>query len=124
MRERLEQGRAIPESRYRAALEQRRVLFDAVESALGECDALVLPSLPIVAPRLGAAIVTMDNGEELPTRSAMLRLTQLFNITGHPAISLPLPTDGLPVGLQLVGRRDRTGELLQVAAACERRLRV
>jgi aspartyl-tRNA(Asn)/glutamyl-tRNA(Gln) amidotransferase subunit A len=66
----------------------------------------------------------MDNGEELPTRSAMLRLTQLFNITGHPAISLPLPTDGLPVGLQLVGRRDRTGELLQVAAACEGRLRV
>ena len=63
--------------------------------------------------------VTMDNGEAIPTRSAMLRLTQLFNITGHPAISLPLPTAGLPVGLQLVGRRDRTDALLAVATASE-----
>jgi aspartyl-tRNA(Asn)/glutamyl-tRNA(Gln) amidotransferase subunit A len=50
----------------------------------------------------------------------MLRLTQLFNITGHPAISLPIPTSGLPVGLQLVGRRDRTEELLGVAAQVAR----
>jgi aspartyl-tRNA(Asn)/glutamyl-tRNA(Gln) amidotransferase subunit A len=50
----------------------------------------------------------------------MLRLTQLFNITGHPAISLPIPTDGLPVGLQLVARRDQTERLLSIAAMCER----
>ena len=53
-------------------------------------------------------------------RAAMLRLTQLFNITGHPAISLPIRGQSLPVGLQLVGRRDRTEELLSVASACER----
>jgi aspartyl-tRNA(Asn)/glutamyl-tRNA(Gln) amidotransferase subunit A len=49
----------------------------------------------------------------------MLRLTQLFNITGHPAISLPIRTTGLPVGLQLVGRRDETEGLLAVAMTCE-----
>jgi Asp-tRNA(Asn)/Glu-tRNA(Gln) amidotransferase A subunit family amidase len=58
----------------------------------------------------------------LPIRSAMLRLTQLFNLTGHPAISIPIPVDGLPVGLQIVGRRGRTMDLLAVAAACERAL--
>ena len=49
-------------------------------------------------------------------------LTQLFNISGHPAISLPIPTSGLPIGLQLVGRRDKTSDLLAVAATCERAL--
>jgi aspartyl-tRNA(Asn)/glutamyl-tRNA(Gln) amidotransferase subunit A len=62
----------------------------------------------------------MDNGETLTVRAAMLRLTQLFNITGNPAISLPIPTAGLPVGLQLVGRRGQTEALLAVAATCER----
>jgi Asp-tRNA(Asn)/Glu-tRNA(Gln) amidotransferase A subunit family amidase len=50
----------------------------------------------------------------------MLRMTQLFNITGHPAISIPCGTsDGLPCGLQLIGRRVATTELLRVALACE-----
>jgi aspartyl-tRNA(Asn)/glutamyl-tRNA(Gln) amidotransferase subunit A len=62
----------------------------------------------------------MDNGESMLVRAAMLRLTQLFNITGHPAISLPIPSKGLPVGLQLVGRRDRTEAMLSIAATCER----
>jgi aspartyl-tRNA(Asn)/glutamyl-tRNA(Gln) amidotransferase subunit A len=50
----------------------------------------------------------------------MLRNTQLFNLSGHPAISLPLPGAPLPVGLQLVGRLDDTAGLLATAAACER----
>ena len=51
----------------------------------------------------------------------MLRHTQLFNLTGHPAISLPLRAAGLPVGLQLVGpaRRHARG-CLAIAAACEK----
>ena len=65
----------------------------------------------------------MDNGETLTVRTAMLRLTQLFNITGHPAISLPVPVSGMPVGLQLVGRMNETEKLLRVAAACEGAMR-
>jgi Asp-tRNA(Asn)/Glu-tRNA(Gln) amidotransferase A subunit family amidase len=51
----------------------------------------------------------------------MLRLTQLFNVTGHPAISLPSgrTAAGLPCSIQLVGRRMQTDALLQVALACE-----
>jgi aspartyl-tRNA(Asn)/glutamyl-tRNA(Gln) amidotransferase subunit A len=116
VRERLLKGRTISAVDYLAARDSRDVLRRAVDAALERCDALVLPTLPIVAPKLGATEVTMDNGQTLPVRAAMLRLTQLFNITGHPAISLPIPTSGLPVGLQLVGRRDRTEELLAVAA--------
>ena len=51
----------------------------------------------------------------------MLRLTQLFNLTGHPVLSIPCgqSSNSLPVGLQLVGVRNRTDELLQLAVALE-----
>ncbi len=120
VRERLLKGRTISAVDYLAARDARDGLRRAVDAAIEGCDALVLPTLPIVAPLLGATDVTMDNGERLPVRAAMLRLTQLFNITGHPAISLPIPSRGLPVGLQLVGRRDRTEDLLAVAATVSR----
>ena len=60
-------------------------------------------------------------GREEPLRPLTLRLTQLFNLTGHPAISLPCgdTREGLPCGFQIVGRRQQTAELLQVALSCE-----
>jgi Asp-tRNA(Asn)/Glu-tRNA(Gln) amidotransferase A subunit family amidase len=130
VRDRLERGRTIPAVSYLRALETRVALRHAVDAALEQCDALILPTLPIVAPLLADSEVTFDvddaNGstrpETLPVRAAMLRLTQLFNISGHPAITLPIPTDGLPIGLQVVGRRDQTVSLLDIALACERLL--
>ena len=122
VRERLLRGRTIAAVDYLRARDARESLARAVDAALDACDALVLPTLPIVAPRLGASDATMDNGETLPVRAAMLRLTQLFNITGHPAISLPISSVGLPVGLQLVARRDQTEALIAVATTCERLL--
>jgi len=120
VRERIEQGRTIYAVSYLRARETREALRRAVDAALEGCDALVLPTLPIVAPVIGATGVAMDNGETLAVRAAMLRLTQLFNITGHPAVSLPIPSAGLPVGVQVVGRRHNTDQLLSAALACER----
>lgn len=122
VRARLESGRSIPAVDYLKARAARQTLRTAVDAALAECDALLLPSLPIVAPLLGASDVAIDaeSGDRMPVRAAMLRQTQLFNLTGHPAVSLPVRTPGLPVGLQLVGRRGATARLLAVAAAVER----
>jgi aspartyl-tRNA(Asn)/glutamyl-tRNA(Gln) amidotransferase subunit A len=115
-------GEKVLATDYLAAFEARERLRRAVDGALEGCDALVLPTLAIVAPTLGMQDVTMSGGQQVPVRSAMLRLTQLFNVTGHPAISLPVPTSGLPVGLQLVGRRDQTAALLAAARVCEQSL--
>jgi Asp-tRNA(Asn)/Glu-tRNA(Gln) amidotransferase A subunit family amidase len=54
-------------------------------------------------------------------RAITLRLTQTFNITGHPAISVPMgrTSEGLPCGCQLVGRVGETRDLLRTAIACE-----
>ena len=55
-------------------------------------------------------------------RTLMLRCTQPFNVSGHPAISLPCGTTPakLPVGLQLVGHKGRTPALVQAALAVEK----
>ena len=121
VRSRLHAGQAITAVQYLTARQRRLALMEAVDAALEGCRALVLPTLPVVAPLLGTAEVTIDPIEHqtMPVRAAMLRQTQLFNLTGHPAITLPVKTAGLPVGLQLVGRRGATADLLAVAAAIE-----
>ncbi len=121
VRMRLEMGRYILAEDYMRAMRARDVLRREVSAALEGCDALLLPTLPIPAPRLGADTVRLGGSDE-PVRSAMLRLTQLFNITGHPAITIPCgrSPEGLPIGAQLVGRLGETAALLDTARAVER----
>ena len=120
VRLRLEMGRYILAEDYIRALDLREVLRPAVDRALDGCDALLLPALAIPAPPIGAAAVDVG-GSSAPVRAVMLRLTQLFNITGHPAVALPgrHGRDGLPRGVQVVGRHRETERLLAVAAAVE-----
>ncbi len=120
VRLRLEMGRYILAEDYVRALAGREVLTREVDAALGQHDALVLPTLPIPAPVLGASTVEVD-GKTESIRNVMLRLTQLFDVTGHPAIAIPMgmTTAGLPTSLQLVGGRQQTDALLRVALACE-----
>ena len=120
VRLRLEMGRYVLAEDYVRAQAARAVLRREVDAALEGCDALVLPTLPIPAPPIGATTVDVA-GTPQPVRGMMLRLTQLFNLTGHPAISMPIgdTAAGLPCGLQLVGRLHDTEGLLATAAACE-----
>jgi len=79
-----------------------------------------VPTLPIPAPPIGAATVVIGHRSE-PVRGLMLRDTQLFDLTGHPAITMPCAADadGMPCGWQLVGRRHATGDLLRLAFSLE-----
>ena len=123
VRLRLEMGRYILAEDYVRAMHARTILRRAVDRALEGLDALALPALAIPAPPLGAASVAVGTGTE-PVRAIMLRLTQLFNITGHPAIAIPCGKgrDGLPRAIQLVGHRGSTERLLAVAATVERQI--
>jgi aspartyl-tRNA(Asn)/glutamyl-tRNA(Gln) amidotransferase subunit A len=120
VRLRLDMGTYILAEDYVRALRGRDVLQAEVDTALTRCDALLLPSLAVPAPLLGAQTIRVK-ALDVPVRAVMLRLTQLFNITGHPAITLPCGTtpDGFPVGAQLVGRRGETPALLELAGALE-----
>ena len=125
VRRRLEVGRYVLAQDYVRAMDGREVLRGEVDAALAGCDALLLPALPIPAPPIGAESVVV-NGAEEPVRALMLRLTQLFNVTGHPAISIPCgaTAQGLPVGLQLVGRHNQTDALVSLARSVEGTLSV
>ena len=120
VRIRLEMGRYVLAEDYVRALAGRERLKREVDAALAQHDALILPTLPIPAPAIGANSVQIGGVAE-PVRNLMLRLTQLFNVTGHPAISMPCgqTSTGLPCAVQLVGCRMQTDALLRVALACE-----
>jgi aspartyl-tRNA(Asn)/glutamyl-tRNA(Gln) amidotransferase subunit A len=120
VRIRLEMGRYVLAEDYVRALAGRERITREVDAAMSQHDALILPSLPIPAPAIGATTVQIGTTTE-PIRNLMLRLTQPFNVTGHPAISMPSgqTRDGLPCAVQLVGRRMQTDALLRVALACE-----
>jgi aspartyl-tRNA(Asn)/glutamyl-tRNA(Gln) amidotransferase subunit A len=120
VRLRLEMGRYLLAEDYVRALAGREVLKREVDAALAQHDALVLPTLPIPAPPIGAASVQVGKTTE-PVRNITLRLTQLFNVSGHPALSIPCgdTAAGLPCAVQLVGGRMQTDALLRVALACE-----
>jgi aspartyl-tRNA(Asn)/glutamyl-tRNA(Gln) amidotransferase subunit A len=120
VRLRLEMGRHVLAEDYVRAINGRRVIAREVDAALEGMDALLLPALSIPAPPIGQATVPVKGGQEV-VRSAMLRCTQPFNLTGHPAISVPCGNTaaGLPVGLQIVGRMAQTYDLLRVARSVE-----
>ena len=120
VRIRLEMGRYVLAEDYVRALAGRERLAREVDAALAPHDALILPTLPIPAPLIGASTVQVGATSE-PVRNLMLRLTQPFNVTGHPAIALPSgkTAAGLPCSVQLVGQRRQTDLLVRVALACE-----
>jgi amidase len=93
-------------------------LTAAYDAALAEADVLVLPTLPIVAstiPQPGAS-----REELLACSTGMIANTAPFDVSGHPATSVPAGlSDGLPVGMMIVGRHFADGTCLRVARAYE-----
>jgi aspartyl-tRNA(Asn)/glutamyl-tRNA(Gln) amidotransferase subunit A len=120
VRLRLEVGQFIAGVDYVKAQRLRRWLRDNLVGALRECDAMVLPTLPVSIPRNGTTTLELA-GRLMPVASAMTRLTSPFNFSGLPALSLPCGRDlhGLPVSLQIVGRPGADATVLAVARWCE-----
>jgi len=88
-----------------------------VERVFEDVDALLTPATPAIAPKLGAVSVTTEGLTE-PAGNAITRFTSFFNMTGHPAVTLPsgMHSSGLPMGVQLVGRQFGEAGLLRLAS--------
>jgi aspartyl-tRNA(Asn)/glutamyl-tRNA(Gln) amidotransferase subunit A len=116
----LQRGSEIRAGEYLTAQRARAVLQRRVGAVLDRCDVLALPTLAVDPPPVDAEQVTLADGRTEDVVSSMLRYTALFNHTGFPAVSIPLPTaDGVPRGLQLVGRHGEDAALLRVARLIE-----
>jgi amidase/aspartyl-tRNA(Asn)/glutamyl-tRNA(Gln) amidotransferase subunit A len=104
--------------------ELRTDVFDAIEDALERCEVIATPCLAVAGVENGEWGRTVGpsavNGVELETTIGFT-LTHPLNLSGHPAITVPIgfTADGLPVGLQLIGRRWHDATLLALAAQLE-----
>jgi Asp-tRNA(Asn)/Glu-tRNA(Gln) amidotransferase A subunit family amidase len=108
----LEFGASVSDERYAWALERRAVLAAAIEASLAGADVLAGPTVGYTAPEHDPPFGIGDDNAEG-------RFTGPYNLSGHPAVSLPVPSAGRPAGLQFAGHRGRDQALLRVAAAAE-----
>ena len=106
---------------YAKAQNLARRLRAAYDAALHNHDLLLMPTLPMKATRIPAADASR---EESVTRALeMIPNTCPFDVTGHPAISIPCAmSEGLPVGLMLVGRLGEDATVLRAADAFQRQV--
>ena len=108
------------DGRYYARAQNLALLLrQAYDEALTSVDVLLLPTTPMKATALPDAKASWV--ESFPRNLEMTPNTAAFNVTGHPALSVPCAlSDGLPVGMMLVGRFFEEGTLLRAAHACEK----
>ena len=93
-----------PEARERAAVRRGEIAGD-VAFALAQHEVLLAPAAPVVAPLRGRETVELGGGREVSVRQALLSCAVPFAQGPFPALSVPAGVvDGLPVGLQIVGR--------------------
>src|SRR4029078_12021251 len=73
---------------------------------MADYDVLLTPTMAIVPPHLGVLDPNQPFFDALPTLSGMSGSTSIANLTGQPAMSVPLhrTPEGLPVGVQCIGR--------------------
>ena len=109
--------RKQPAVDYVVAQRERAALRSALEAALEGVVAVVLPTSLTVAWRWDDL-----DADSMGVRNAAIKHLPGANLTGHPAISLPVASRGLPVGLGWLGRLGRDEALLDVAAWLERRV--
>jgi aspartyl-tRNA(Asn)/glutamyl-tRNA(Gln) amidotransferase subunit A len=116
----LEQGRLIPATDYVHAQRARARLKREFAALFDRIDVLLAPATPNTAPLIGQTTVEID-GQEEDTRLAATRLLRGLNAMGLPVLALPAAAhaNGLPMGLQLVGRPFSEAMLLRVGQAAE-----
>jgi aspartyl-tRNA(Asn)/glutamyl-tRNA(Gln) amidotransferase subunit A len=117
VRSRIERGRAMTAPEYVTLCAERRTFVARVAARTAELDALLMPTVPLVAPRI-AEFATDEDFARLNGR--ILRNTSLVNFLDGCAVTLPIarPSEA-PVGLMVVGQSGQDRRLLAIARALE-----
>jgi aspartyl-tRNA(Asn)/glutamyl-tRNA(Gln) amidotransferase subunit A len=118
-------GGAYTGQQLLAATVKRTEYFRKVQGWFESCDLVATPTMsrpPLEATHRVDQPITINGQEAGDMRFAWAPYLNVFNLTGHPAITVPagFTREGLPVGLQLVARWHAEGDLFRAAAALER----
>ncbi len=118
MQRRLDQPRPSTEAYYRS-LQDTEWLRQDMKRFFAGFDLLLVPTSPTTAFEHDSAFIDID-GESVHGRNS-LRITVPFDLTGSPAVSVPFgwSSEGLPIGVQIVGRHFDEATVLHVASALE-----
>jgi aspartyl-tRNA(Asn)/glutamyl-tRNA(Gln) amidotransferase subunit A len=116
----LDQGRLLPATDYVNAQRLRRMMQAEFNQLWSQVDCLFTPATPMAAPRIGDTVATLGSVTE-DVRLAATRLVRAINVLGLPALSMPCGSDreGMPLGLQIIGKPFDEALILRVAAALE-----
>ncbi len=119
-RRRLEDAKQYLGCEYVWAKNVQRAFQREIAEIFESVDILMLPTTPIGAPRVAEETVVLD-GIKWAVPSLLTRYTNLWNLAGVPAITLPcgLTDEGLPIGVQLVSGRFEDNKLLWIAERME-----
>jgi len=120
VRVRVETGFFLPSHWYVKAQRLRAQLVESIEAAFGAADVFICPTMRATAPKVGASRVEIE-GKPFALHTSMTNLTVPFNLSGLPAISLPwtLSREGVPISLQIVGKRGHDWRVLSFARRLE-----
>lgn len=120
VRVRLEMGQFLPATWYVRAQRGRAALAAMFETASRGVDVLLTPTLRIEPPRFNVSAPKIGN-RTIPLHTAITSLTMPFNLTGMPALTMPCGNgdNGLPIGVQIAGRRGDDWRVLNVSARLE-----
>jgi len=118
---RLRVGAFVGGAHYVRAQQVRALVRADVDGVLARHDLLLAPATPITAPAVDERQTTLGDGPA-DVRSALIRFTRPFNVSGHPACAVPcgFTAGGMPIGLQLVGRPFDEATVLRAADAFQR----
>jgi len=116
----IRRGGAVSARDYLTAMAKVNAYWQEVHVFLARFDLLLTPTTAVPPFPLGAGVPREIAGQEV-SRLGWMPFTYPFNLTGQPAASVPAgwTEDGLPVGLQIVGRRHADRTVLAAAAAFE-----
>ncbi len=119
----LEFGRTLTGMDLARALRWRRTFAARVLTWFQDYDLLLVPTAPVSAFALGSLGPRIISGRKT-SPYAWFNWTWPFNVTGQPALSLPVHSDSeLPVGVQIIGRRREDALVMSFARQLEKRLR-
>jgi len=123
VRAQLEMSSGIDATTLVRAQHARERIARQVGERLREVDALLLPTMPVTAPPIGAATVRVG-GTDAAVAPTMASYTLLHDVTRLPTVAVPvaLAPDGLPTGVQVTAASGRDALALAVAHALEERL--
>jgi aspartyl-tRNA(Asn)/glutamyl-tRNA(Gln) amidotransferase subunit A len=105
---------------YARAILRRGAIFEKIRRLFVTYDVLLCPTVAVPPFAVGLEGPTQIAGRAVDRR-AWIAMTPLFNLTGQPAATVPcgFTDEGLPIGLQIVGRRFDEATVLRASAAFE-----